>query len=113
MSPEEIELIVKSIGSVVKGEEASNGPIYVLLSLVVAISPFVFRYFKRTFVGSIEKVMKVHVSKMDDMFRIMEMHIEELVHVKKEVKEQKDAHNKLDKKVVENSTWIETLKENC
>ena len=113
MSPEEVELLVNSLGESLKTEEASNGPIYVLLSLIVTVSPFVFRYFKKTFVGSIEKVMQIHVDRMDDMFRIMEMHIDELAHVKKDVKAAEEKHAKLDKKVVANSTWIDTLKEKC
>ena len=113
MSPEEIEILVNSLSESMKVEEASNGPIYIILSLIVTVSPFVFRYFKKAFVNSIEKIVRVHTEKMDDMFRIMEMHIDELSHVKRDVKAVEEKHAKLDKKVVANSTWIDTLKEKC
>jgi len=113
MSPEDLKLIAESVGEIIQKEESSNGPVYVFLSLVVTISPFVFRYFKRAFVRSIEKVMQIHVSKMDDMFRIMEMHIDELAHVKSEVKETKEKTIEISEKVVENSAWIDSLREKC
>ena len=94
MSPEEVELLVNSLGESLKTEEASNGPIYVLISLIVTVSPFVFRYFKKAFIGSIEKIVMIHTNKMDDMFRIMEMHIDELAHVKTEVEEVKKSTQK-------------------
>lgn len=113
MNPEEIEVLMNAFSELVKTEESSNGPIYVLISLIVTISPFVFRYFKKTFVRSIEKVMYLHVKQVEDLHTIMHMHIDELVHIKEEQGKLKESHTKLDKKVVENSTWIETLKEKC
>ena len=35
-------------------------------------------------------VMEIHVDRMNEMFRIMEMHIDELSHVKIEIEEQKE-----------------------
>lgn len=113
MSAEEIEILFTSFKDAIKAEETSNSPIYVLISVVVVIAPFVFRYFRKTFVSSIEKVMKVHVDKMDDMFRIMEMHIDELAHVKLEAKETREKVEETKEKVINNSAWIDTFKEKC
>jgi len=113
MTPQEIELLLNSLGETLKTEESSNGPIYVFISVIVTVAPFVFRYFKKIFVSSIEKVMEIHVERMNEMFRIMEMHIDELSHVKIEIEEQKEKHNILDKKVEVNKTLIQSIKENC
>lgn len=113
MKPEEIELLFKSFTESMQAEEASNGPIYVLLSVIVTISPFVFRYFKKSFVLSIEKVMSVHVKQVEDLHAIMHMHIDELVHVKAEQADLKEKHIVLDKKVAIHKTLLEGLKEKC
>lgn len=111
MKPEEIEVIVKSIGDAMKIEEASNGPVYIMLSIIVAVAPFVFRYFRKTFTKSIEKVMEVHIGRMDDMFKIMNLHIDELSLIKTEQVLMKEKHNDLDKKVYKNKVNIEAIKE--
>jgi len=111
MTPEEIEILLNSLGETLKTEESSNGP-NVFISVIVTVAPFVFRYFKKIFVSSIEKVMEIHVERMNEMFRIMEMHIDELSHVKIEIEEQKEKHNILDKKVEVNKTLIQSIKEN-
>lgn len=106
MTPEEIEVIVKAVGETLKTEESSNGPIYILLSIIVTVAPFIFRYFKKMFVTSIEKVMEVHVKQIEEMHSIMHLHIDELQGVKNKQSELEDKHNELDKRVIKNTTLI-------
>ena len=113
MTPEEVKDITEALINGLKTEAVSNSPIYVIISIVVTATPFALRYFKRVFVKEIEKVVGKHMAQMDDMFRIMEMHIEELKYVKIEQEDIKEAQEEIKKDVKKNTTFIEKLKEKC
>ena len=111
MNPEDIKTLAEGLSKTLSTEEASNGPIYVLISVLVTVSPFIFRYFRKTFVTSIENVMYVHVKQVEDLHSIMHMHIDELVHVKEKQNKIEDKHIELDKRVTVNETKIHSIKD--
>lgn len=99
MTPDEIQEITNAIGEVLKSEEANNGPIYILLSILVTGVPIAFRYFKKAFVKAIEKVMESHTKQMKQI-------IDDLHGIKTE-------HKRLEQKVDEHKTVMDRLKEKC
>ena len=111
MSPEEIEQVFTAVSKAMQSEPGGNGPIYVFISVIVTISPFVFRYFKKTFVLSIEKVMDVHIKQLEDMNKIMHLHIDELQGMKLKQEEMEEVQRAMGLDIRENKTKLGSLKE--
>jgi len=120
MTPEEIQTLTDALLGALKTTdtpaEGSYGWLYVAISLIPTLY-ILSKNFNKVFVKAIEKVLdkllKSHMSQMDDMIRIMDLHIEELVHVKKDVEENKEKIEEVEKTVENHRSLLDKLKEKC
>jgi hypothetical protein len=121
MTKEELELLAKTI------EEASNndGLIYTIIIALTVTAPLIAFIFKSAFKKAVNKVITETIApqiklvrdivdarktEQEQMFSIMEMHIEELRHIGEKQLNLEDAQNKIKKKVASNTRAIKIIK---
>ena len=113
MTPEEIKEITEIVVNVIESESnSSNGPIYLLISLIVTASPIIARYLRKAHAKETEKVVTKLLEPIDSMISVMEMHIEELSDVKEKQEKLEQSHNEVKKKVEKNTSNIKEIKNN-
>lgn len=86
---------IEQIANAVKGAaEQDQGLLYILISVLIAAGPVAVRYLRNGFKKEVESVVEKTIEPIKDlikarheenekMFTIMQLHIDELTHVKK------------------------------
>lgn len=101
MTPEEVELLANAIMDSSQGGN-NYSSIWVLISFVTISAPFVIRHFKN---------VNQQLDQQEKLMAVMDMHIDELKHVKLEVEEVKKGQIEMGLNIRENTTKIGGLRD--
>jgi len=123
MTPDEIEIIIQNLSKLTQAKEPDYSHFYVILSIIITSAVPLVRYIKKMFTKSIEKVVISHnenilkivnnhfsivknlvdsyKNKMEELFRIMHLHIDELEGISEDVTNNKRRIKEIEKKIHE------------
>lgn len=122
MNPEEIKILAETLGTVLKSEELNNGPIWVLICIIITVGPFILRYAKKAHEKSVQAIVdssnknfQIIVDQqkvaMDQVVYSMAVYTEEVVAIHSNHNDLKEKVGNVVITVDKHQKWWEKLKD--